>query len=161
MATENSILPLSPLAPPVAPPSSPTTSADPILVYDGECGFCSATVQFVFRHERRRHNLRFGTLQGPTATTLRATHPALANVDSVIWYIPRTAQRPEKILVRSSAGLAVLTYLGGPWRLLAPARLIPRFLRDAVYNFIARHRRQIAPAACILQTPQQRARFIE
>ena len=68
------------------------------------------------------------------------------------------------MLVRSSAVLRVLRYLGGAWSLVAWAgTLVPRSVRDRVYDFIARHRHKLvrgAPA-CVIPTPDQRERFLD
>ncbi len=78
------------------------------------------------------------SLQGPEGEALRAAHPWLATVDSLIWVDAAGA----RVLVHSDAVLEVGRYLGGGWRLAARvARLVPRRLRDRVYRFIARHRR--------------------
>jgi predicted DCC family thiol-disulfide oxidoreductase YuxK len=142
-------------------PQNAMADTDPILFYDGTCGLCARTVQFVLRHERRRHDLRFAPLQGPSAATLKRRVPSLAGIDSVIWYQPPTGGEPERIRVRSAVGLTILRYLGGPWRLLLVTWVIPGPLRDALYNLIARYRHQVAGAACLLPTPEQRARFMD
>ncbi len=84
-------------------------------------------------------------------------------MDSVVWYEPATEKRRERVLVRSDAGLAAVAYLGGIWRLLAaPARWIPRPIRDAVYNMVARNRHRLAEnQVCLVPTPQQQVRFID
>jgi predicted DCC family thiol-disulfide oxidoreductase YuxK len=136
----------------------------PVLLYDGTCGFCAASVQFVLRHERRRTTLRFATLEGPLGEAARRAHPGLAGVDSMVWVEPERG----RVLVRSEAALAVAAYLGGPWRVLAAVgRLVPRGLRDAVYDLVARHRYRIAGRvggegdACPVPTPEQRGRFLD
>ena len=65
--------------------------------------------------------------------------------------------------MRSDAALAIALTLGCPWSLLAVFRLVPRPLRDAVYDFIARNRLRILGRreACYLPTPAERARFHE
>ena len=134
----------------------------PVLLYDGTCGFCARSVQFVLKHERPHGTLRFGRLEGPLGTALRARHPELAAVDSVLWYEPATASTPERILWRSRGALRVARYLGGVWQLLASLGwLVPRPIRDAVYDWIARHRHDLAADACLVPTPDQRARFID
>src|SRR4051812_7086526 len=57
----------------------------PLLLFDGTCGFCAQSVQFVLRHERRRQTLRFASLQSHSGTEVRERHPELIHVDSVIW----------------------------------------------------------------------------
>jgi predicted DCC family thiol-disulfide oxidoreductase YuxK len=131
----------------------------PLLLYDGTCGFCAASVQFVLRHERQ-HGLRFAALESDVGAAIRARHPALAGVDSMIWVEPTATG--ELVLTRSSAALRVSRYLGGPWRALALASLVPRPIRDAVYDLIARHRHRLVPGAaqCYLPPPAVRARFL-
>jgi len=135
-----------------------------LLLYDGTCGFCAESVQFVLKHDRRRRTLRFSSLQGPTALDIRARHPELDVVDSVIWFEPGDNAQPEMLLTKSSAVLRVLRYLGGVWRPLGVlAAIVPRALRDAVYDLVARHRHRLIRGgpACVLPTPEERNRFLD
>ena len=135
-----------------------------MLLYDGSCGFCAESVQFVLRHDRRRRTLRFASLQGAIGTDVRRRHPELDDVDSVIWYEPGGAADGDVLLVRSSAVLRVLRYLGGMWRLLAwLAALVPRPVRDRAYDFIARHRHKLVRGApvCVVPAADQRERFVD
>jgi predicted DCC family thiol-disulfide oxidoreductase YuxK len=135
-----------------------------ILLFDGTCGLCARSVQFVLTRERRRHSLRFATLQSALGQDVQRRHPELANVDSVIWFEPATDGLPESVHIRSDGALRTLRYLGGVWSALGVAgRLVPAFVRDRVYDLIARHRHQLvrADASCLLPTPEQRARFID
>jgi predicted DCC family thiol-disulfide oxidoreductase YuxK len=132
-----------------------------LLLYDGTCGFCAQSVQFVLRHEGANRTLRFASLQSPTGTEIRARHPELEGVDSVIWYEPGAAQ--DIVLVRSRAVLRTLHYLGGIWSALGTlGAVVPRFIRDRVYDFIARHRHKLVRGGdvCVLPTPEQRSRFL-
>jgi predicted DCC family thiol-disulfide oxidoreductase YuxK len=134
-----------------------------ILLYDGTCGFCAKSVQFVLARERRRHSLRFAPLQSELGMQVQQRHPELVNVDSVIWLEPGTNGAVDSVSVRSTAVFHVLRYLGGVWTLLAAVgSIVPRFVRDAVYDLVARHRHKIirADPSCLLPTPEQRARFI-
>lgn len=140
------------------------TERSPILLYDGTCGFCAWNVQFILRHDRRRRTLRFASLQSEAGTDLHARHPELRNIDSVIWLDPADGKNPERVLVRSAAVLRVLQYIGGPWRALATlGSIVPRFLRDAVYDLVARNRQRLAGAgtSCLMPTPEERARFMD
>jgi predicted DCC family thiol-disulfide oxidoreductase YuxK len=135
-----------------------------LLLYDGTCGFCAESVQFVLRHDRRRQTLRFSSLQGPTAAEIRARHPELDSVDSVIWFEPADGTHPETLLTKSSAALRVLRYLGGVWRPLgALAAIVPRAIRDAIYDLVARHRHRLIRGgpACVVPTPEERNRFLD
>jgi predicted DCC family thiol-disulfide oxidoreductase YuxK len=126
----------------------------PVLLYDGTCGFCARSVQFVLAHDRRG-SLRFGPLQGAFGRSVVAAHPELHDVDSVVWV------DGSAVKVRSDAALVVLHYLGGGWSALsALGRLVPRRLRDALYDAIARRRFRLAARACLLPTPHERVRFL-
>lgn len=134
----------------------------PVLLYDGDCGFCARSVQFVLTHEppTKHEALRFAPLQGAFGTRVRAEHPELATIDSVVWYEPQPDGR-SAWRVRSDAGLMTLRHVGGVWAVLASVgRVVPRALRDAVYDLIARHRFTLAAPACLLPTEAQRRRFL-
>ncbi|HEY4218503.1 MAG TPA: DCC1-like thiol-disulfide oxidoreductase family protein [Gemmatimonadaceae bacterium] len=135
-----------------------------ILLFDGTCGFCARNVQFVLRHDRKNQSLQFASLQSDIGTALIARHADLRAVDSVIWLEPATDSEPERVAVRSAAVLLVLQYLGGPWAFLATiGALVPRALRDALYDVVARHRQRLAGSgpSCLVPTPEQRARFLD
>lgn len=137
------------------------TGPTPLLLYDGTCGFCSNTVQFVLRHDRRG-TLRFAPLDGPTAGRVTARHPELHGVDSMVWVEPARPGVPEAVAVRSDAALRVARYLGGGWHLARMAGLLPRALRDRAYDWVARHRHRLPGAdRCYLPPPEMRARFLD
>jgi len=135
-----------------------------LLLFDGTCGFCARGVQFVLQHERYRRTLQFASLGSATGSAIRARHPELNHVDSVIWYEAGSGAGAERVLTRSTAALRVLQYLGGAWRPLGwLGMIVPRRVRDGVYASIARHRHQILRGApvCVVPSPEQRARFID
>ncbi len=133
--------------------------SDPVLLYDGVCGFCNDSVQFILRHESRR-DLRFAALQGHHAAGVIARHAELLEVDSLIWVEGRDGA--EIVKVRSAAALAVAAYLGGAWRALLALWLVPRPLRDWGYDLFARHRYRFfgRHASCPVPPPELRARFL-
>ena len=139
----------------------------PVLLYDGECGFCAESVQLVLRHERKG-KVRFAPLQGAFAASVRARHPEIASVDSMLWVEPAEGSQAivgtaDGVFVRSAAALRLARYLGGVWRLLLLGYLIPTRVRDALYDFIARHRHQIPGTrpACLVVPPDLRGRFLD
>ncbi len=128
-----------------------------VLFYDGVCGLCDRTVRFVLRHDRRRR-FRFAPLQSPYAREALARHGRDARqLDTVALLLG------EHLLEKSDAVGAILRELGGGWRLLALLRLLPRGLRDAAYDFVARHRYRWFGqyAACPLPSPELRERLAE
>lgn len=115
----------------------------PILVYDGDCGFCARSVRFVLRHDHRRRTVRFAARDGIAGRAVRERHAEVRSVDSLLWV--EHVGGEERVLARSDAVLAVAAYLGGVWGVLGGlARLVPRPLRDAGYGVIARVRRWLA-----------------
>ena len=136
-----------------------------LLLFDGTCGFCARSVQFVLRREHRRRTLRFASLDSSIGREVRARYPELEGVDSVIWVEAGSNEQDYRLFVRSEAVFRVLKYLGGVWTALAVVgAVVPRFLRDAVYDFVARHRHKIIPReaeSCLLPSPEQRARFVD
>ena len=141
------------------PRSGTRSDSRSVLLYDGDCGFCAGSVQFVLRHEPAvaRAHLAFAPLQGPFGSRVRAQFPELIGVDSVVWYDPTG----PSVRVRSAAALAAVAHLGGVWAVAAAmGRLVPRPLRDAVYDLIARRRFEIAAPACLLPSAEERTRFL-
>lgn len=154
------------------PPSSEVSSVPPsrcaaLLLYDGSCGFCAASVQWVLAHDRVG-TLRFAPLQGETARPILGRHPELAEVDSVVWVegspeALEALKTLELVRVRSDAAIAVGLYLGGGWAFIARlATLVPRQLRDWAYDQIARHRHKLTRNGpeCLVPTAEERERFL-
>jgi predicted DCC family thiol-disulfide oxidoreductase YuxK len=137
-------------------------SDGPVLLYDGLCGFCDGTVQFILRHDRKK-TLRFATLQGDYARDVFARHPELAGVDSLVLVEPDPVTKTEKVYYRSNAALAVARYLGGAWHIARATAIVPRFLRDLAYDGFARIRYRVFGRydSCPIPTPDQRIRFID
>lgn len=133
--------------------------SEPLLLYDGACGLCAASVQFILRHERR-HTLRFAALQSDLGVRIRARHPELANVDSMMWV--EGEGEGERVSVRSGAALLAAKYVGGAWSLVAAGAVLPLPLRDAIYDLIARHRHSLfaPPETCLLPPPGMSSRFL-
>ena len=134
----------------------------PVLMYDGLCGFCNASVQFVLARDRKQ-TMRFAALQSEYAAAVIRRHPWLEGIDSVVYVEPARGERPERVWVRSAAALRVADYLGGAWRLLGVFRAVPAALRDAAYDLFARYRYRLFGKydSCQLPPKEVRARFLD
>lgn len=127
----------------------------PLLVYDGSCGFCSRSVQFILRHEGR-HDLLFVPRDSELGIRLRRAY-AVESIQSMLWI------ESGRVLTEAGAAIAAANYLGGwPSRLAALASLCPSFILNTLYRLIARNRHRLSSkkASCALLAPEQRNRFV-
>jgi predicted DCC family thiol-disulfide oxidoreductase YuxK len=136
-----------------------TSVGAPVLLYDGVCGFCNKTVQLILDHDRRGE-LRFAALQSDYGQAVIERHTELRGVDSVVFV--EQVSGGERVHVRSDAALKVAAYLGGFWKLLLAARVLPRGLRDYFYDLFARNRYKLFGKydSCMLPPPEVRSRFL-
>ena len=127
----------------------------PVLVYDGDCGFCNRAVQFILKHEKR-HDLLFLKRASELGMALRR-HFGLEAVESMLWIENGIAS------IESDATLKSAAYVGGWCRLALMAYLIPRPLRNWGYRLIAKNRHRIrgTRSQCVLPTPEQKLRFLD
>ncbi len=132
----------------------------PVLLYDGTCGFCHATVRFILRRDRGG-TLRFASLSSDFGTSLLSESADVQSVDSMVWVGPSNGQR-KTLAVRSAAALHIARYLGGAWRLTLVFWVVPRPIRDWVYDFVARHRHKLMGQSdeCFVPPPEARQRFL-
>lgn len=130
-----------------------------VLLYDGLCGFCNTTVQFVLGHETSR-TLMFAALQGTFAAGVIERHPELKSVDSLVWVEGEGAE--ERFKVRSGAALRVAWYMGGFWKLVMILWLVPKPMRDFAYDQFAQRRFKLFGryGSCPVPDKSVRARFL-
>jgi len=103
------------------------------LFYDGHCGLCHRAVKFVLKHDPGGRTFRFAPLQGETFLARVAAERRVGLPDSVV-----VLTRDGEVVVRSASFLHILRRLGGGWGVLAAVlSVVPRGLRDFVYDFIA------------------------
>jgi predicted DCC family thiol-disulfide oxidoreductase YuxK len=133
---------------------------DLVMLYDGVCGFCNKSVQFVLDHDRRG-TMRFAALQSDFGLAAIARHPGLEKVDSVV-LLDRTGVE-EKVFIRSAAALRLSGYIGGIWGWARVAYIIPRPIRDFFYDLFARYRYRLFGKydSCLLPPPEVRERFLD
>jgi predicted DCC family thiol-disulfide oxidoreductase YuxK len=143
-------------------PQAMTTAPAPVLLYDGTCGFCARSVQFVLERDRKR-TLRFAALDSAFGRAVIDRHPELRGIDSVLYVEPSDPNGDERVFAYSAAATRVASYLGGGWRLFQLIGIVPAAIRDAVYRLIARHRHMLSGnrPRCLIPSPQDRARFLE
>jgi predicted DCC family thiol-disulfide oxidoreductase YuxK len=128
----------------------------PLLVFDGDCALCSASVRFVLDRDRARR-FRFASAQSPLGRAL-LTHYRLdpeAPASNILLHRGRAH-------FKSAAVLRSADLLGWPWSLAAAGRVIPRPLRDLIYDVVARTRRHWLrrSPSCFLPSGLETNRFL-
>lgn len=125
------------------------------MFYDGACGLCSRSVRWALRHDRRGAVL-FAPLQGTTYAGLQMPGKPVG-MQTAVWY------EGGRLFVRSEAGLRLMRSLGGFRGVVAGGLMVvPRGLRDWVYDLVAARRMAWFGGAdlCQLPEPGQAGRFL-
>lgn len=142
----------------------------PILLYDGVCGLCNRTVQFVLQRDRGGA-FRFASLQSDVARRILANY-GVSPSDLDTFYVvtdfargsPVEVAQKQTLLARSDAAIFVLQELGSIWRVAGGLlRMLPRSLRDWVYESVARRRYRMFGRydACPIPGAETRNRFLD
>ncbi len=103
-----------------------------IIFFDGICHLCDSFIQAVLLRDKS-HNFLYAPLQGTTAKSI-LNHEFILKLNSLIYY------EEGLIYSQSTAVIKILAQLGGPYSIFLIFLLIPRFLRDSAYSFVARNR---------------------
>jgi predicted DCC family thiol-disulfide oxidoreductase YuxK len=136
--------------------------SNPIVLYDGVCGLCNRLNQFLLKRDAR-NRLRFASLQSDFAAVLLTRHGADPNDLDTVYVVKNYEAADESLLARSDAILYLLIQLGGFWSLAAVAKVLPRVMRDAIYNLVARNRYRVFGKhdSCLLPEPKYRQKFLD
>lgn len=135
----------------------PEPAQQPILLFDGVCKFCHASVQFVIKRDSK-NLFRFCPLQSERGQQLAKQFGIESpGLTSMILIQNNRAYR------KSSAALHIARQLNMPWPLLYMFTIVPPFLRDAVYDYIGSHRYQWFGKydECLIPDDDTRKRFLE
>lgn len=142
--------------------------ADATVFFDGTCTLCNGAVHFIIDHERSAE-LKFAPLQSDPA---RAILEPLAGAEETQRLVEGATGSGDpdsivlvengKLYTHSTAGLLIARRLRWPWSWSVVFFVVPRFVRDAVYRFIARNRYRWfgKEETCRVPTPELRARFL-
>ena len=126
-----------------------------IVIFDGICNLCARSVQFILRHESEPR-FQFSPVQSAAGARILETHGISAAEVATFILVSE-----GKVYTRSTAALRIATHFKGAWRLLRILGAVPRPLRDALYNVVARNRYSWFGKAesCLVPTPELSARF--
>lgn len=127
-----------------------------LLLFDGVCNLCDAAVQFVLKHDRQGI-IHFVSIQSETGSRLYREHGLNPEQPESMLFIT-----PQGVYRESDAALQIAALFGGWWRMVTVCQVLPRWLRDSAYRFIASHRYQWFGKhdQCMLPRPEWRKRFL-
>ena len=126
---------------------------DPIVLFDGVCNLCNGAVRFILARDPRAR-FRFASLQSEAARRLLGGDPPAETIVLI---------EAGKTHTRSTAALRIARLLRFPWPLWYGWIVVPRPLRDGVYDWVARHRYRWFGRrdTCMVPTPELRDRFLD
>jgi predicted DCC family thiol-disulfide oxidoreductase YuxK len=127
-----------------------------VIVFDGVCNWCNAWVNFIIDHDPHG-KFKFGTLQSDQAQQiLKALQ--LPTEDFTTFLLLDQSQ----VYTNSTAALRIVKHLSGVWPFFYLGIMIPRSLRDAMYDYMARRRYEWMGKAetCRVPTPAEQDRFV-
>jgi predicted DCC family thiol-disulfide oxidoreductase YuxK len=140
----------------------PESTSKPIVLYDGVCGLCNRAVQFLLKRDRH-DRLRFASLQSDFAAALLKRHGVDHQDLDTVYVVLNPGEANETLLAKSDAFLLFTKEIGGVWSIARIGKIIPRPIRNSLYDFVARHRYQVFGKyeACMLPDPRHKHKFIE
>src|SRR4051812_35640461 len=104
-----------------------------IILFDGECNFCDASVQFIIKRDPKGY-FQFAAQQSDVGITLKRQYFVPDTLDSIL------VIDQHKVYNSSDAALHISKHLNGLWSFLHVFKVIPKSIRDVVYKFVARNR---------------------
>ena len=130
--------------------------AHPVIFFDGVCNLCNAAVQFILKHDKAAV-FKLAALQSDAASQLLADRPVDAAAFNSILLL-----EDGRIYSRSTAALRIAKRLSGAWRLLYVFIIVPTFIRDFLYDLVARNRYRVwgKQDSCMIPAPELQERFL-
>ena len=127
-----------------------------IILFDGVCNFCNTAVNFVIKRDKKSV-LKFAPLQSEFAKRIFINHHLPPEDFHTFLFIEN-----NKIYTKSTAALKVCKYLKGLWSLLYGLIIVPEFIRNGIYNWIAKNRYQWfgKKEVCMIPSADVRSRFL-
>lgn len=133
------------------------SNSNPIVYFDGVCNLCESSVQFIIRKNKKK-NIQLASLQGSHGQAFLKENNFDANEFSSLVYVVK-----GKIYTKSSGALRITKQLKGLWPLMICFLIVPKFIRDGVYNYVAKNRYKWygKKTSCWLPTLELKQRFLD
>ena len=137
--------------------SDVTMEEKPIILFDGVCNFCNASVNFLIKQDKKSV-FRFAAFQSKAGKQLAEKYNFPDNDFQSFILIDK-----GKAYYRSTAGLKVYGKLAWHWKWTQIFWIVPKFLRDAVYKYVARNRYKWfgKKDECMIPSARVRNRFLD
>ncbi|WP_178988801.1 thiol-disulfide oxidoreductase DCC family protein [Winogradskyella schleiferi] len=130
-----------------------------LVLFDGVCNLCNASVLFVIKRDKKDKFL-FAPLQSTIGKEIiEKFNIDTEKTDSILLYNPEK----DKLTYKSTAALLVASHLGFPTSFLSIFLIVPTFIRNWVYNYIAKNRYKWygKKESCMIPTPELKAKFMD
>jgi predicted DCC family thiol-disulfide oxidoreductase YuxK len=127
-------------------------------LFDGVCNLCNSSVQYVIKHDKKNRFL-FTALQSETGQKIINEYNIdTTKTDSILLYTPNNG-----VVAKSTAALKIASYLGFPNNLMTVFFIIPPFIRNWVYDYIAKNRYKWygKKESCWIPTPGLKSKFLD
>ena len=128
-----------------------------LILFDGVCNLCNNTVQYVIKHDDK-DRFRFAALQSEIGQSIIDKYQIdTSKVDSILLY-----SEEHGLKIKSTAALHIARHLGFPYRLLSIFLIVPPFIRNWVYDFVAKNRYKWygQREECMIPTPELKSKFL-
>jgi predicted DCC family thiol-disulfide oxidoreductase YuxK len=129
---------------------------DRIILFDGVCNLCNSSVKFIIKRDSDGQ-FKFASLQSETGQTLLRMHGLNKDLSSFVLL------EDDKVYLKSSAALHVCRKLDSAWPILSLFRFLPPFIRDFLYDFVAKNRYKWfgKEESCLVPSPEWKQRFLD
>lgn len=133
-----------------------STKIHKIILFDGVCNLCNSSVQLVLKNDKK-DTFRLAALQSDVGKKLSAKHGIdTSQTDSIILIDSDTCY------TKSTAALKIAKHLSGAYPLLYGFMIVPKFIRNIVYDYIAKNRYKWygKQESCMIPTPALKSKFL-
>lgn len=128
-----------------------------LILFDGVCNLCNSSIVYVIKHDKH-DRFRFAPLQSKTGkAVINKFNINTTKTDSILLY-----SEDFGLKTKSSAALAIASKLGFPRNIISIFSIVPAFIRNWAYDFIAKNRYKWygKKESCMIPTPELKQKFL-